>query len=311
MHKMETKGAPNHALVGARSSRATFIAALADSLNNQCGFAAGKLGYSEQVWLSSQWLLTEKGDNPRLQQAIRTSRRFHACQQIGVFPSTNEYLDSTVQGFAESVKNMDFLAVHDSPLVPGISRELDLNAGLLSFSDIEPNKDTPYNSLDCYLPSFRDKRILIVTTPADLLVSRANKETFESTWQKIDMPWFQPQSVEALPFVSLFDIDINNVYSTSLEVFKDISHEISKRDFDIALIAAGSLGIPLAHHVKNLGKVGLSLGGHLQVIFGVQGKRWRENPHWQQAYWNESWIDMPRELIPRGTAWRADDGAYW
>ena len=76
------------------------------------------------------------------------------------------------------------------------------------------------------------------------------------------------------------------------------------------MIAAAGLSIPLAAHIKELGKVGISLGGHLQALFGVLGKRWRLSPEWQQRYINDAWIDMPPEYCPAETN-VGDAGAYW
>lgn len=231
--------------------------------------------------------------------------------QMGVFPSDDQYLDSAVRNLSEAVRDMDYLAVHESTLVEGIVDHLALESGILDFSGIEPNRSFPYRTEDCYLPFCENKRILLITTPADLLASRATKAIFEATWEKTQCPWFNPASVDSLSFDSLFSDDIHQKYSSSEELLHEICTEISTREFDVALVGASSMGIPIASHVKSLGKVGLSLGGHLQILFGVQGKRWRDDPNWQRTYWNESWLDMPDEFKPLRLGWRADDGAYW
>lgn len=53
--------------------------------------------------------------------------------------------------------------------------------------------------------------------------------------------------------------------------------EIDKHDYDICLIGCGAYGFPLAAHVKRLGKKAFHLGGALQLVFGIRGRRW-ENP---------------------------------
>ena len=78
----------------------------------------------------------------------------------------------------------------------------------------------------------------------------------------------------------------------------------------MALIAAGGLGLPLAGFVKKLGRVGISLGGHLQVLFGVNGNRWRDRVSWQQRYFNEWWVDLPATYRPSAPV-VTDDAAYW
>jgi hypothetical protein len=49
---------------------------------------------------------------------------------------------------------------------------------------------------------------------------------------------------------------------------------------------------------------------HLQALFGILGKRWRENDEYRTRYINEHRIDLPvRYRIPETDV--ADGGAYW
>ena len=56
----------------------------------------------------------------------------------------------------------------------------------------------------------------------------------------------------------------------------------------------------LAAAVKRLGRVGVSLGGHLQIVFGVAGERWLEREDWRRLYINESWTRIPDRYVPAG-----------
>lgn len=293
-----------------RSTRGHFLRSLRMALDGRQGFAAGKLGYSEQVWLASRHQGAALPE-PKLQRATRASARFHACHQIGVFPEDEKYLDRCASAFAASMSELDFLAVHDSPLVKRIAGQSARGPRVLGFNDLEPNRSRPYDAADCYLPDLHDRHLLLITSPAELLAARATPEIFTAVWSSTGCPWFSPTSVTGLSFTSLFDPKVRESFASSLDVLSRVCEELAAIDFDVALIGAGSLGIPLAHHVKQLGRVGISLGGHLQVLFGVQGKRWREDSQWQQDYWNEAWIDMPSDVHPRGARWLADDGAYW
>ena len=60
---------------------------------------------------------------------------------------------------------------------------------------------------------------------------------------------------------------------------------LDKQDYDICLIGAGAYGFPLAAHVKRKGKKAIHLGGALQLLFGVKGKRW-EDPNYGVNEWN-------------------------
>jgi hypothetical protein len=166
---------------------------------------------------------------------------------------------------------------------------------LIHFVDQEPDRSSPDEPTRCYLPSLRGQRLLLVSSHARLLCERANRETFEAVWVKTGKKWFDPRQVEAVEFPYGFSRRTQDRYLSSLALFADITAEIARREFDVALIAAGGLGIPLASFVKSLGKVAVSLGGHLQVLFGVLGDRWRRQATWQEQYVNSAWIDFPPE----------------
>jgi len=59
-----------------------------------------------------------------------------------------------------------------------------------------------------------------------------------------------------------------------------------------------------------MGKIGIDLGGHLQVVFGVTGKRWRKRETWRTQVFNDYWIDMPAKYKPKEPD-VCDSGAYW
>jgi len=53
-----------------------------------------------------------------------------------------------------------------------------------------------------------------------------------------------------------------------------IKKDVEKIDFDIALLSCGSYSMGLGCHIKNIGKKAIYLGGVLNVIFDVYGKRY-------------------------------------
>ena len=67
----------------------------------------------------------------------------------------------------------------------------------------------------------------------------------------------------------------NHLHSNSFETLELMKKDISSIDFDIALLSCGSYGAPLCHFIKNeLKKSAIYIGGGLQLLFGVKGKRW-------------------------------------
>jgi hypothetical protein len=89
----------------------------------------------------------------------------------------------------------------------------------------------------------------------------------------------------------------------------DLKRQLASEPFDVAMISAGALAYPLAHHAKNLGRVGIHAGGALQLFFGILGKRWESRPN-IMAFVNESWTRPSRSETPPN-ALALDDGCYW
>ena len=96
-----------------------------------------------------------------------------------------------------------------------------------------------------------------------------------------------------------------------MQLYKSICSEIDKHEFDIVLLGVGALGLPLASYIKSKGKVAISLGGHLQVLFGVAGSRWKGDEYWTTHYINDSWIDVPLKYHPKNKENLTDNGSYW
>jgi hypothetical protein len=67
--------------------------------------------------------------------------------------------------------------------------------------------------------------------------------------------------------------DWNETLHATMRLVDQVGH------FDIALIAAGSYGLPLAVYCKSVkGASAVVIGGSLQQLFGLRGMRW-ENHH--------------------------------
>lgn len=68
-----------------------------------------------------------------------------------------------------------------------------------------------------------------------------------------------------------------------LETFTIMCEDIKNLDFDIALLGCGGYGLPLCNFIKTkMNKSSIYLGGGLQLLFGVMGKRWENNEFWKK-----------------------------
>ncbi len=94
------------------------------------------------------------------------------------------------------------------------------------------------------------------------------------------------------------------------EALKYMEDEISKLDFDVAIIGCGAYGMCLAAHVKRMGKTAIHLAGWTQMLFGVYGNRWIKDQPEYSKFINEYWIRPSENERPKG-ADKVENGCYW
>ena len=93
------------------------------------------------------------------------------------------------------------------------------------------------------------------------------------------------------------------------EALASMEKEIATKEFDIALIAAGAYGLPMAAYVKSLGKQAIYMASSMQILFGIRGKRWDNWPDWA-AHFNEYWV-YPSEAETPSKKNEVEGGSYW
>lgn len=300
------------ALDDALEPQASFLRALQNAITAHRGFAAGKIGYTELQLLSL--VMKRRQNAPRAQvRLIELWLKAQAVQFAGIFPDDPDLLFSFGELYLQAVRELDVVGLileFNKPLQIELLNYFELANPVTAYRSLHPDHSIPDDPSGCFLPLLRGKKILIVNPFAKLLAARATREIFEGVWQVSGKKFFEPARVEGLEFPYGFARETWARYATVLDLMAEIESEIERRDFDVALIGAGGMGIPLTAYVKRLGKIGIMLGGHLQVLFGVKGTRWKNNARWRDVFFNEWWIDMPTEYRPKeGDA--AGDYSYW
>ncbi|MDX6423506.1 MAG: hypothetical protein QOI67_977, partial [Gaiellaceae bacterium] len=240
------------------------------------GYAAGKLGVSERAWTLLP-ILESRGVGALQLRAFEQALKVKATRQAGVFPAELDFYREFASFYAGPLRELDCLGLSMDSFGPSLEiiRFYSLGADLIRYHDQEPDRSIPANDELCYLPHFEGERVLLVCPFAEVLRERATKETFEAVWAGTGKRWFEPASVEAVEFPYGFARETWRRFDTCLDLLDDITARMDTHDYDVALIAAAALGVPIASHARSRGKVGLSLGGALQVLFGVSGSRWR------------------------------------
>lgn len=225
----------------------------------------------------------------------------------GVFPNNFETIEKFCELMLNDMQNVNILG---SWLKEEEFFSDKLHARKVHLFFLEPFwSDFPWTA------ELKDKKVLVVHPFKHTILRQYEKR--ELLFKNKDiLPSFA--SLDVVKAVQSHDNKRHN-FSDWFEALEYMKTEIDEYDYDICLIGAGAYGFPLAAHVKRQGKKALHLGGALQLLFGIRGKRW-ENPQYgvnagipygfYRDMMNEHWVRPNEDETPVHS--KAIEGAcYW
>ena len=196
------------------------------------------------------------------------------------------------------------------------------SADLLGFwqTDFQPKllssasrdiKLAPLSSLEPYLhgspwsAALEGRRVLVVHPFASTIRSQYVSNRLNLFDNQQVLPAFNLQVLE--PPQTLAPLTAG--YPTWLDALNGLTQRVLQCDFDIALLGCGAYGLPLGASIKAAGRQAIHLGGALQVLFGIRGRRWENIPS-IAVLMNGSWV-RPSDQETPVSASRVDEGCYW
>jgi hypothetical protein len=267
-----------------------------------------RMGATEAAALSCWYDLKANGSKfdpfSKLYSFVTHKKRFQQLRDLaGVYPIDEIQLSNFYLESINSILNSDIL---------GCWGEAFTSIENLSLSNknvalVHHLATSPWVLDDLFTPghwssALSMKRVLVISPFAKTF--EAQYKNLDKVFAGVSIPNFELVSMVAV--LSQGGLEDGKNWSEHLE---EMQREMSRIDFDIALVSAGSYTNPLALYAKKMGKVGISCGGELQLFFGVMGKRW-ETPGRQTQYVNEWWVRPPEESRPKN--WKEiEDGCYW
>ena len=226
--------------------------------------------------------------------------------QGGMYPATKEYYrNEIIPRLTKTLYRADILGVVD------ISNQIITGNFFDNFYDVPykfAGSDNHYvldpgglmghstacnYKLDNPWTSFlKNKKVLCISTHA---------ETIKQQWEKIDDIWGDDRELIApfelvdcirSPYHPFMDDRQPPKCETWLHSVEFISKQIDNYDYDILLAGCSSSAPFYVNHAKQKGKIGIQVGGVLQLYFGILGYRWTKVPGhsgWNNMY-NDHWI---------------------
>jgi hypothetical protein len=162
----------------------------------------------------------------------------------------------------------------------------------------------PYFSTEPWTSAFEGKRVLVISPFIDTIKQQYPRRAL--LWEdKRVLPEFTLLTIRP-PFSAGL---VPPTHSDWIAALDDLKSQMDAVSYDVALIGAGAFSLPLATHAKMRGKVGIHMGGALQILFGVYGNRWKEDKEFQR-FFNDNWVRPNRTETPE-LAEKNENACYW
>lgn len=215
----------------------------------------------------------------------------------GFFPATDEMLCRFARRILEDIPMLDVLGSWQrdeerlAHLMPHVQR--------VRLRDLEP-----WWHADPWSRDLAGRTVLVIHPFAKTIESQYEKR--ELIWPgRPVLPEFRLKTLKAVQSIAGTPTGFPDWFA-ALDWMCD---RISATEFDVAIIGAGAYGMPLAAHVKRSGKKAVHMGGSVQMLFGIRGRRWEQHAIFREPM-NEHWVRPLPEERPPGYD-RVEGGAYW
>lgn len=234
--------------------------------------------------------------------------RYCMLNNAGFFPNDNQSLSKFCRLMLEDMTQIDILASWQKDEIMFIDKFP--NAKLINFIYLDP-----YWSKHPWTMALKGKKVLVVH-PFSEEIEFQYKNRREKIHKNPDiLPKFTLYTLK-----SVQSIGGNDHFHTWFDALEYMKSEIDKFDYDVCLLGCGAYGMPLAAHIKRMGKIAIHFGGSLQLLFGIKGKRWETTDYGKSAFSdgighypelsNEYWI-RPYKTSKFSGAEKVEDGCYW
>ena len=220
----------------------------------------------------------------------------------GFFPNKEHFVEKYCETMIEDTKMLDVLATWygKEPIIIGGNNTIKL----VGLQEAEPWWQT--NPWTRYLSH---KRVLVIHPFADLIETQYKKRKLLFKNESI-LPDFELKTIKAVQSINGDCDDFDNWF----EALGWMENEMDKTNYDVTLIGCGAYGFCLAAHAKRMGKKAIHMGGVLQLLFGIMGKRWEnESYHPRFNYttlFNDYWVKPGDQYKPK-TSDNVEGGCYW
>lgn len=212
----------------------------------------------------------------------------------GFFPCEKSYLKRFTKIMLEDIKQIDIL-VSWRPEEIFFQKSL-RKSFRIGLADLVPSNDQSF-----WTHELKGKHVLVIHPFAESI-----EKQYKNREKLFDNPDTLPELASLRTIKAVQTIAGNSMgFGDWFEALEHMKQEIDKHDFDVALTGCGAYGLPLAAYIKRKGKKSIHMGGSLQLLFGIKGKRWDNSPLYNEHWTSPSASERPANLN------MVENGCYW
>jgi hypothetical protein len=255
------------------------------------------------------WLAHRNGRKDKVPYPM--GQRNFLENNAGVFPATDESLDRWCEAYAEALGYLSCCAA--GWYAPTAQKE---KALLDSFAPSTCYR-CPLRSLEpYYVPTgFRwteqlKGRVCVVSSFADTMKKQLGKPIWTGDHAALlDGPQWSFVRTGYAPSVAQGRAGWPAGCESWEQAVEYIEREVEATGAEVAVIGCGGIGMVLAGRLRKKGISCIVLGGAVQVLFGIKGRRWATHSV-ISGFWNDAWVAPAADEIPGGAA-SVEGGCYW
>ncbi len=222
-------------------------------------------------------------------------------QWSGFFPPSINKIEQFCELMLNDIPEVDLLG-------SWLPDEKSFNRYMNSNSKVQLSLLDPYWAKQSWTKALKGKKVLVIHPFTETIKQQYKRR--ELLFENDLLPDFELKCIKAVQSIGGIKTEFNDWF----EALEYMKNQIDKTDYDICLISAGAYGFPLAAHVKRQGKKAIHLGGSLQLLFGIRGKRWEDNTYNKDynyaSLMNQYWVRPSEEEKPKESE-KVEDSCYW
>lgn len=272
---------------------------IADKIKEGSPFLVARFGNTELSVMTSVLKRRLFGNTPEVQE--RFEEWFHNLQELsGFFPDRQELAEEFTDLMLESCQKVDLLAMYHCHMDDYVVTEYMPQTKITFLNHIEPWRcKTPWTA------ALEGKKVLVIHPFEESVQEQYKKRDFLFPDSHV-LPEFELRTLKAVQTIAG---EKDERFETWFDALEYMYQEALKIDFDVAILGCGAYGLPLAAKLKEAGKQAIHMGGVTQILFGIKGRRWLDNPR-SGIHYNDAWT-YPKESETPKKSDVVENHCYW